>query len=117
MTTVRPIDTMLIVPSEDLREIAMRHRQRLPLAIRSLLRGVGGPGKGESKLLSFLLFERAYTRELIALGYRDAMARREEIEAFLAGESIESPARVTGWRDLIEEYTAKLPILRVSGQE
>ena len=28
---VRPIDTMLVVPSEDLREIAVRHRQELPV--------------------------------------------------------------------------------------
>ena len=26
-------------------------------------------------------------------------------------------ARVTGWRDLIEEYTAKLPVLRLSGEK
>ena len=52
---VRPIDTMLVVPSEDLREIAVRHRQELPIAIRALLRGFGGKGSGESRLLSFLL--------------------------------------------------------------
>ena len=32
---MRPIDTMLIVPSEDLRVIAHRHRKELPLAIRA----------------------------------------------------------------------------------
>ena len=56
---MRPIDTMLIVPSKDLRVIAEKHRAELPFAIRALLRGVGGNRPGEDKLLSFLLFEQA----------------------------------------------------------
>lgn len=86
---VRPIDTMLVVPSEDLREIAFRHRKELPFAIRALLRGVGGKkSAGESKLLSFLLFEQAYTRELIALGYKDAMKVKDELRDFVSGEDV-----------------------------
>jgi hypothetical protein len=30
------------------------------------------------------MFEKGYTRALLDLGFRDALARREEIEAFLA---------------------------------
>jgi NTE family protein len=88
LAKVRPIDTMLIVPSEDLRGIASRHRQELPFAIRALLRGVGGKNYGESKLLSFLLFEKAYTRELIALGYRDAMNVKDELFEFVSGADV-----------------------------
>lgn len=84
----RAIDTMLIVPSEDLREIAHRHRKELPLAIRALLRGVGGSRPGENRLLSFVLFERAYTRELIDLGYRDAMACKDELLDFVQGRDV-----------------------------
>ena len=88
MRKVRPIDTMLVVPSEDLREIAFRHRQELPIAIRALLRGIGGKSPGENKLLSFLLFEKAYTRELIKLGYRDAMAVKDKLLDFVSGAEI-----------------------------
>ena len=86
--TMRPIDTMLIVPSEDLRVIAHKHRQELPFAIRALLRGVGGNNPSENRLLSFLLFEQAYTRELIALGYRDAMKVRDELLDFVHGAAV-----------------------------
>ena len=33
--------------------------------------------------MSYLLFERPFCRALIALGYEDAMARREEIVRFI----------------------------------
>jgi len=84
-TTMHPIDTMLIVPSEDLRVIAHKHRAELPFAIRALLRGVGSSNPGENRLLSFLLFEQAYTRELIDLGYRDAMKVKDELLDFVNG--------------------------------
>ena len=85
---MRPIDTMLIVPSQDLRAIAEKHRAELPFAIRALLRGVGGRRPGEDKLLSFLLFEQAYTRELIRLGYEDAMKVRDELLDFVTGAEV-----------------------------
>ncbi len=85
---VRPIDTMLIVPSEDLRVIAHRHRKELPLPLRALLSGIGEKNPGESRLLSFLLFERGFTQELIDLGYNDAMAVKDQLRAFVMGEDV-----------------------------
>ncbi len=88
VANMRAIDTMLVVPSEDLRVIAHKHRKQLPFAIRALLRGVGGSNPGENRLLSFLLFEKAYTRELIKLGYHDAMKVKDELLDFVTGAPV-----------------------------
>lgn len=88
LTEMRPLDTMVIVPSEDLRVYAQRHHKELPFAIRGLLRGISGKRPSENRLPSYLLFERAYTRDLIDLGYRDAMQVKDELLAFINGEPV-----------------------------
>ena len=85
---MRPIDTMVIVPSKDIRSIAHKHRKQLPLAVRMLLRGIGGRNSSENRLLSYLLFERKFTRELIELGYHDALDARDELQRFISDQPI-----------------------------
>lgn len=82
-TGLRPIQVLVIEPSERLDFLAARHWRHLPIAVRALLRGMGVSETGGGAFASYLLFESAYTRALIGLGYRDALARREEIAAFL----------------------------------
>jgi NTE family protein len=88
LSRMRPIDTMVIVPSEDLRVLAHRYREALPIALRTLLWGISGRGRGEGRLLSYLMFEQAYTRELIELGYRDAMRVRDQLLEFVTGREV-----------------------------
>lgn len=88
LARVRPIDTMVVVPSRDLREVAYEHRRAMPLQVRLLLRGIRGESTNENRLLSFLLFEQEYTRELIELGYRDAMRIRDELRDFVSGADV-----------------------------
>jgi NTE family protein len=88
LTHMKPIDTMVVLPSKDLRVIAHKHLEHMPRPVRTLLRGLRGKSKSEDRLLSFLLFERAYTRELIELGYNDAMAVKDQLMNFITGADV-----------------------------
>ena len=80
---LRQVDTLLMQPESDPSEAAVAHRDAMPASLRALLRILGARGARGGRLLSYLLFEGAYTRELIAAGERDAARRRAEISAFL----------------------------------
>jgi len=80
---MQPIETLVLMPSKDVNEIARRHLRELPRALRALLRALGAHNSSNSLLLSYLLFERGFTRELIELGYQDAKTRAGEIREFL----------------------------------
>ncbi len=80
---LRVIDVMVITPSEDLQEISYKHVMELPWPVRFFLRGIGALNNNGGSLLSYLLFEKAYCRELIQLGYKDAMQRKDELKKFI----------------------------------
>jgi NTE family protein len=79
---------MVMLPSRDLSEIARHHVASLPRALRILLRTMGAMNTGGGQLMSYLLFQDSFTRELIALGYQDAMKRADDLMAFLAGQAV-----------------------------
>ena len=108
--SLRSIDALIMFPSQDIREIALRHLHEMPRAVRLLMRGVGAMNYGGRQLVSYLLFEAGYTRELIRLGYADAMARREQLQDFLVGVPLDVPSGIVGWRDLSDEYSQRLPM-------
>ena len=83
----RRIEFLVMTPSQDVNEIARRHARELPRSLRAMMRIMGASNAASTMLLSYLLFERGFTRELIALGVQDARARADEIRAFLALEN------------------------------
>lgn len=85
-SALRPLEMLVIAPSQRLDDMAARHIGALPTAVRTLLGAIGvsshaADAKGAA-LASYLLFESDYTRELMALGYQDAQTQSSEVHAF-----------------------------------
>jgi NTE family protein len=85
-SSLRPIDLLVVSPSERLDVIAMRHADALPSTVQRLLQAMGTSVSPQQKqggaLISYLLFESAYTQALMALGRTDAKAKAQDICQF-----------------------------------
>ena len=79
----RPISTFQLRPSQNMASVAQAHFQSMPTLLRYLLNILGAKNQS-GDLLSFLLFEKEFTRELIELGYKDTIASATEVSAFFA---------------------------------
>ncbi len=81
--SLKTIESMIINPSHDFDGIANQYFMDMPMAIRLLLRGIGVREDSESSLISYLLFEKTYTKHLIQLGFEDGMEQLQSIKHFL----------------------------------
>lgn len=82
-TKLQSIHTHVINPRQNLSLFAAPHFMELPFNVRTLLRLLGVNRHSQSDLLSYLMFEKTYCRELISLGYRDAQEQKSAIIQFL----------------------------------
>ncbi|NQD91159.1 patatin-like phospholipase family protein [Pseudomonas sp. CrR25] len=80
---LKPVEVLVIAPSQPLDAVAERHRHELPAVLRLFLRGPGATKSSGANVLSYLLFESGYCNELIELGYQDAMAKKAALSDFL----------------------------------
>ncbi len=79
---LREVEVLVIAPSQRIDAIANRHVGALPRTVRALLRAIGATEANGSALASYLLFEAAFTRELMDLGHRDTLARAADVRRF-----------------------------------
>ncbi|MBM2884477.1 patatin-like phospholipase family protein [Chromobacterium amazonense] len=82
-TALKKVEIFQLNPSKSLEGIVYRHTDLFPPVLRFIMKGTGGTKQRGTALATYLLFEPGYCRELIALGYHDALAHKDEIRAFL----------------------------------
>jgi NTE family protein len=82
---LRQIPVLALRPSQDLGELAIGTLHEFPAIIRFLLRGLGAKENKGWDLLSYLAFEKAYTNQLIELGYFDTLQKKNAILEFMYG--------------------------------
>ena len=91
-STLRPLELLVISPSERIDAIAQRHVKDLPGPVRRLFGGMaqseeGNAGAKGSALASYLLFESSFTQELMALGRFDTLGQRDAVLRFFGWDS------------------------------
>ena len=80
----RPVDLLVLRPSQDLGRLAAGFEPALPPSMRLVMNGLSTGDGASPDWLSMLLFDPAYIERLMAIGEADAEAQAGAIEAFLA---------------------------------
>jgi NTE family protein len=88
----RPIETLVVRPSENLGSLAANYEVKLPWAFRFLTRGLGTRETKSPDFLAMLMFAPDYLRHLIKVGERDANARMEELVKLVEGPRPKEPS-------------------------
>ena len=80
-TSLKHVETLVVSPSRNLKEMAVEYRHEMPRALKWILASQGRSEK-VGLLESYLLFEPGFIGSLIDLGYEDTMAMKTEISSF-----------------------------------
>jgi NTE family protein len=87
-TALRQIEYLVITPSRDIRDIVERYVDNFPRSVRILLKGIGALTKEGRPLMSYLMFDAPFCKELMELGYEDGMAAREQVLHILGHDEL-----------------------------
>jgi NTE family protein len=89
---LRPIDLLIVRPSEDLGRLANAYEAELPKVFRFLTRGLGTRETRSNDMLSLVMFQPDYVKRLLELGESDAESRHADFEAFFSTSELTRPA-------------------------
>ena len=81
---LRPVDIVLVRPSQDLGKLASEYEPSLPSSFRYLVRSAGARDTRSPDLLSFLLFQPDYIKRLMEIGEADGERQAAEIGALIS---------------------------------
>ena len=81
---LRPIELLVVRPSQDLGRLANAYEADLPKVFRFFTRGLGTKETRSNDMLSLVMFQTDYIKRLIELGEHDAQDRCADIEKFLS---------------------------------
>ncbi len=76
---LRPLDLVVVRPSEDLGRLAGEFEAQLPSLFHFVVRGFGSSKTKSPDVLSMLMFQRNYVQRLIEIGEHDAEARMTDL--------------------------------------
>jgi NTE family protein len=79
---LKPVQLLLMRPSQDLGALANDYEPQLPRGFRFLTRGLGTRQTRSNDFLSLVMFQPDYLAQLIELGRADAEKRLDELLAF-----------------------------------
>lgn len=94
---LRPVDLLVLRPSQDLAALAAGCEACLPPGLRFFVRGLGAHETSKPALLSLLMFMPEYLQRLIRIGESDVEARLDEIAAFSSDQRVRT-VRAAPWR-------------------
>src|SRR5262249_7350802 len=79
----KPIDLLVLRPSQDLSELASKFERDLPPSVKLFARALGARETESPDVLSMLMFEPSYTRTLVDVGKHDVESRLDDLRDFL----------------------------------
>ena len=79
----KPIDRLVLRPSEDIGKLAADYVRYLPRTMRFFMRAAGAHETDSADLASMLMFEPHYLELLISLGERDVATRLDDLRVIL----------------------------------
>lgn len=75
----KAVDFVWVSPSRDIGAVAAKKSKHLPKLIRFLLKNLGTIEEA-AEIVSYLLFEKEFTTELIEMGFEDGMNAKDQIK-------------------------------------